>query len=106
MPRRGGPLKHPSYAYAKQVEYEARNRLLQEGASLVVRSAGSRSPADLIAIFPKKGEIWLVQVKAQDVEEMGDLRTKFWALKSLEGMYELKAALFAKQKGRYQFLLL
>lgn len=80
--------------------------MLSEGASLVIRSAGSKSPADLIGIFPARREIWVVQVKAQDVHELGNLKRKLQGLISLEGEYKVKPVLFAKKAGRYQFISL
>lgn len=105
-PKRGGGRRTPPYFYSREVEYEAKRRMLQEGAALTIRSAGSKTQADLVAIFPEKREIWLVQVKAQDAEELGDLGRKFKALKALEGEYKVRSFLFAKKAGRYQFISL
>lgn len=77
-----------------------------KGATLVMRSARSRGPADLIAVFPGRQEIWLVQVKAEDVRSARDLAERFKDLKSLEGDYRLMPVLFAKLRGQYQFLFL
>jgi len=43
-------------------EYKARDALLEMGASVVVRSAGSHGPFDLVAVF--SDHVRLVQVKS------------------------------------------
>ena len=48
------------YAKGCSFEYKARNKL-QAAGYLVVRSAGSKGPADLVAL--RQGEVLLVQAK-------------------------------------------
>jgi hypothetical protein len=43
-------------------EYKARDQLYDDGALLVVRSAGSQGPVDLVAVF--KTHVLLIQVKS------------------------------------------
>jgi Holliday junction resolvase-like predicted endonuclease len=49
------------YTSGRAKEYAAIRELKRRGASLVVRSAGSKGLADLVAIFG--AVVWLVQVK-------------------------------------------
>ena len=49
------------YTLGVKAEYAARDKLLEMGASLVVRSAGSHGPVDLVAFFPDY--TLLVQIK-------------------------------------------
>lgn len=41
-----------NYERGRNFEYKTRDRLYGEGAILVGRSAGSKGPADLLALFP------------------------------------------------------
>jgi Holliday junction resolvase len=52
------------YASGRRFEYRVRNDLRRMGF-VVVRSAGSKTPIDLIAI--SKGELWFIQCKANGV---------------------------------------
>jgi Holliday junction resolvase-like predicted endonuclease len=49
------------YTSGRAKEYQAIAELKRRGASLVVRSAGSKGLADLVAVFG--AVVWLVQVK-------------------------------------------
>ena len=49
------------YRAGRAKEYAAIRELKRRGASLVVRSAGSKGLADLVAVFG--AVVWLVQVK-------------------------------------------
>lgn len=51
------------YAAGAQFERKVRDRLYADGARLVVRSAGSKGPVDLVALFPPLWLPRLVQVK-------------------------------------------
>ena len=52
-----------NYSIGRAFEYRVKKYLEKEGF-VVFRSAGSHSPADLVAL--KLGEVWLVQCKAND----------------------------------------
>lgn len=54
-----------NYERGRDSEYAARQRLLTDGYHTVVRSAGSRSPTDLIAIGAER--VLFVQVKRMAV---------------------------------------
>ena len=43
------------YRSGRVVEYACKDRLYMSGDKLVVRSAASKTPIDLIAFFPDKG---------------------------------------------------
>jgi Holliday junction resolvase len=49
------------YRRGYDLERRARERLVELGAALVVRAAGSKGPVDLIAMWG--GRVWLVQAK-------------------------------------------
>jgi hypothetical protein len=88
------------------VELKAKDELLKQGAAIVVRSARSLSPADLIAIFPDRKEIWLVQCKAkqQAPKNKKTLQRRFKELKALEGTYTCKPVAYMKQGRKYAFI--
>jgi len=88
------------------IELKAKDELLKQGAAIVVRSARSLSPADLIAIFPDRREIWLVQCKKEEApKDTSKLQQRFKELKALEGTYTCKAVAYMKKDGRkYQFI--
>jgi hypothetical protein len=87
------------------IELKAKDELLKQGAAIVVRSAKSLSPADLIAMFPDQKEIWLVQCKKEEApKDLTRLTERFKDLKALEGTYTCKAYAYMKKEGKYQFL--
>ena len=49
------------YQSGRVVEWKVRDMLLSAGASIVVRSAGSKTLADLVAMF--KDSTWAIQCK-------------------------------------------
>jgi len=92
------------YRYGYLVETRCRE-LLRKGGALVIRSSRSIGPADIVAIWPDKKEVWLVQVKKMDVpDDVKKLRREFKDLVSLAGTYKVKPYLFAKKGGRYTFI--
>jgi len=94
-----------TYRKGYLVELKARDRLFDMGASLVLRSAGSRSPADLVAIFPQKREVWFVQVKSEEAPRDEErLRRRFQNLLELKGTYTCRTVLFMRREGRYEFM--
>ena len=83
------------YAIGRRSEYYVRQMLRKMGATIVIRSAGSHSQADLIAIFPDKGEIWLVQVKqSKRGTTIMEHNLEFEELKTLEGNYKVRTGFF------------
>jgi len=102
-PEKRKKIKRP-YKYGYLVECRCRQLLSEDGA-VVIRSSRSLGPADIIAIWPDKKEIWLVQAKKMDApDDIEKLRKKFKDLVSLAGTYKVKPYLFAKKKGRYTFI--
>jgi Holliday junction resolvase-like predicted endonuclease len=95
-----------SYKIGYLIELRARDDLKKLGASLVVRSARSLTPIDLIAFFPDKKEIWLVQVKGkvEAPEDEEKLKEEFKDLVKLKGEYICRSFVFMKKEGRYKFL--
>lgn len=86
-----------TYGKGRRAEYYVRDKLEKMGATLVIRSAGSHSPADLIAIFPEKKEIWLVQVKAHSKRSsIFQDNLEYAEYKTLEGIYQLKFGFYHK----------
>jgi hypothetical protein len=85
-------------------ELKAKEQLSRMGATLIIRSAGSKSPADLVAVFPQLREIWFVQVKSSNMPKNSEsLRRRFQRLSELKGDYTCKAVVYAKRNGRYEF---
>ncbi|RLG36793.1 MAG: hypothetical protein DRN91_07130 [Candidatus Alkanophagales archaeon] len=94
-----------SYKRGYVVELRAKDKLYELGAEVVVRSSRSLTPIDLIAFFPRKKEIWLVQVKARELpKDLARLRKRFTDLINLSGTYTVHPILYVKVKGRYQFV--
>jgi hypothetical protein len=93
-----------SYAKGRKVEYKCRSILEGLGVGLIARSAGSRGPADLIAFFPVKKEIWLIQVKAWNKPPSHSKLVKdYGTLKDLEGSYTVKSMVYVKRGRVYSF---
>lgn len=90
------------------VEHECRKRLKQKyGAKYVVRSSRSLGPADLIAIFPDRREIWLIQVKKEEAPKSPEtLKRRLKELVELSGEYRVIPYAFMKVKGRYSLIRL
>jgi len=105
--KRKGRRKGTPYQYGYQVEFEAKKRLKNLGAEIVVRSSRSLSPIDLIALFPREKRILLVQVKkAEAVEDYEELQKQYSELKQYAGQFIVEPMLFIKKSGRYEFLKL
>ena len=96
------------YRYGYVVEHECRKRLKQKyGAKYVVRSSRSLGPADLIAIFPDRREIWLIQVKKEEAPKSPEtLKRRLKELVELSGEYRVIPYAFMKVKGRYSLIRL
>lgn len=95
-----------SYYRGYMVEWECKQKLQKKGAKLVVRSAGSRTPSDLIAFFPERNEIWLIQVKIGKgmPKKEETVRRRFKDLIELKGDYKVKPYVFTKKDKRYEFI--
>lgn len=52
-----------SYVKGRSYEHYVEKLLGQKGFTVVIRSAGSKGPVDLIALHPKLKVIWFIQVK-------------------------------------------
>jgi len=96
------------YQYGYIVEHECRKRLKQKyGAKYVIRSSRSLGPADLIAIFPERREIWLIQVKKEQApKDLSKLQQRFKTLVELGGEYQVIPYAFMKVKGKYNLIKL
>jgi len=100
-----GRAQTSSYKKGYHVEHFCREVLQKIFNALVVRSARSLGPADIVAILPGSREIWLVQVKqAEAPRDTEKLKKLFKDLKALEGEYTVKAKAFMKVGGRYRFI--
>jgi hypothetical protein len=87
------------------IELKAKDELLKQGAAIVVRSARSLTPADLIAIFPDRKEIWLIQCKKEQApKDTSKLAERFKDLKNLAGTYTCKTYVYMKKDRKYNFL--
>jgi len=90
-----------SYVKGRAVEYRCKDKLYNLGYKIVIRSARSLGPFDLIAINPEKKEIALIQVKKgkaswRDIERLQQL-------KNIEGQYNVKIYLYHKPHLQYIF---
>jgi Holliday junction resolvase-like predicted endonuclease len=94
------------YKYGHKIELKAKDELIKKGATIVVRSARSLTPIDLIAFFPDRKEIWLIQCKAkkQAPKHKTTLQRRLKDLKTLEGTYTCKAIAYMKQDNKYTFI--
>lgn len=94
------------YHIGYEIERKARKQLKEKGAKIVIRSSRSLTPIDLIAIFPEKHEIWLVQCKAkiEAPKKMETILKAFQDLARLAGTYTVKPHLYMKKQGKYQFI--
>ena len=97
-----------AYRKGRSTEYRCREELRKMGVNLVFRSAGSRGPADLIAINPVRREIWLIQCKGGRPPPMARLEREYGVLRELEGEYRVLAYAYVKDKRakRYEFVRL
>ena len=97
--------KKSSYRSGYLVELKARDELRKMGAKIVVRSSRSLTPVDLIAIFPDKRQIWLVQCKSKREfpEDEKRLLDEFSELVELGGNYEVIPVLYMKKGRKYDF---
>ena len=95
-----------SYRRGYIIELKAKSQLKKLGAKIVVRSSRSRTPIDLIAIFPDRKEIWLIQCKAkrEAPKNLDKLRKKFHDLVELSGTYTVHPVIYMKKERRYQFM--
>lgn len=91
-----------AYKKGRRVEHYIKSLLKELGAVYIIRSAGSRGLADLVAIFPLKKEIWLIQVKGgKNTPSLSFLREKYKGLRELEGVYILRSKIAVKKGNRY-----
>jgi len=95
-----------AYRSGYLVELKAKDKLKKLGAKIVVRSSRSLTPADLIAIFPDRKEIWLVQCKAKQEapKKPETLKRRFKDLKALAGNYTCRTMVYIKKEGKYTFI--
>lgn len=98
--------KVSNYIRGRRVEYYVRE-LLKKKFDLVLRTAGSHSPFDLVAIDFKSREIWFIQVKAnrkaikkKELEQLKSLELAFRDL-TIKGV-ELSVKLIFKEHGMYK----
>jgi len=95
-----------AYRAGYVVELQARDKLMLMDAEVVVRSGRSRTPVDLIALFPDQKQMWLVQCKAKQEapKDPSQLRAQFKELAELGGEYKVIPYAYMKKDGKYQFL--
>jgi len=87
------------YAKGRRAEYYWKKYLQEQGAKYIVRSAGSKGLTDLIAFFPSRKEIWLIQVKSSKKRvNLDSLKEMYKELTELKGNYNVKSYLFISHK--------
>lgn len=94
-----------TYEKGRRAEHYVKRLLNLMGAKLVVRSAGSRGPIDLVAFFPEQGEVWLVQVKKERKHVTKAERQVLEELqRALDAPYVLRVFIATKISGKYEFI--
>jgi Holliday junction resolvase-like predicted endonuclease len=88
---------NPRYRAGRNKEYAARKFLEARGASLVMRSAGSKGLADLCAVF--RAVVWLVQVKATSKRGNAWQDANWKALKALPRPFNVWVYALVYRKG-------
>jgi len=87
------------YQKGRSAEYYVKGRLQTQGATLILRSAGSHGPADLAAFFPASRQIKLIQVKTSKKGLTPKATTKELAdLSRYEGTWEVRAGYYIRAK--------
>jgi len=89
-------------------EYEGGGRQVCRNLDKGERSGRSRTPVDLIALFPDQKQMWLVQCKAKQEapKDPSQLRAQFKELAELGGEYKVIPYAYMKKDGKYRFLRL
>jgi len=62
-------MPNKNYEKGRRKEYKICDELKKKGFNIVQRTAGSKSPFDVIAINKKTKEISLIQVKQDNISE-------------------------------------
>ena len=94
-----------TYEKGRRAEHYVKRLLQMMGARLVVRSAGSKGPIDLVALFPDEGEVWLIQVKKEKRSISKAERQVLEELsKSLQGPFFIRVYIATKVSGKYEFI--
>lgn len=60
-----------NYSRGRKLEYAARDELIIRGYIIVIRSAGSKGPFDLVALSPS--DVVLIQVSKKGVKRKADI---------------------------------
>jgi len=89
-----------NYHKGRYYEYKVKKQLEQQGY-YVVRSAGSHTLFDLIAINPKTSEVLLIQVKKKPTKKDKDLYGK--VSKWFDGSYRVRTLLMDSNGNKYNF---
>lgn len=99
-------MTRSSYKKGYTIELLCKERLKNFGATHVIRSSRSLTPADIVAIFADRREIWLVQVKGgrEAPEDLTKLAKEFSELAKLKGNFTVKTFVFMKKHGKYSFI--
>jgi Holliday junction resolvase len=82
-------MPNKNYVKGRRKEYEQCNKLKSQGFDIVQRTAGSRSPIDIIAISKAKKEIILVQCKPDSMNETRRQHIRD-DNKELNGLYNIR----------------
>lgn len=103
MRKKNSSYFNKRYGKGRRAEYWVIAHLKKMGASLVIRSAGSHKDADIVAFFPKKKEVWLVQVKSSmRGVNMKRVAKDYPNFPVLGGIYLVRTGFFAKDKKTWR----
>jgi len=64
-------MTNKKYVSGRRFEYKVRDDMLKKGALIGIRSAGSKSPYDLVMLF--KDKIYLIQCKKNKYSKVENL---------------------------------
>lgn len=91
-----------SYRKGRSAEQYIKKKSLEEGATLVIRSAKSKGPVDLVSIDSEKKVIELIQVKrGKQTPTLVYLESKYAHLLKLRGEYTVVVSFVVKKGCRY-----
>lgn len=89
MEEKNGYHGNKNYRKGRRKEYKICNQLKEAGFDITQRTAGSRSPFDVIAIHKKRKLILLIQCKPDDFAKTQELKI-LKENEDLNGMFKVR----------------
>lgn len=92
-------MPNKAYTMGRSAEYYVIGKLKRLGADPIFRTAGSHGVADIIAVFQRINEIWLVQVKtSKHGIKLKQLMKEYPNMPNIDGVYTVRTGFFFKDK--------